>query len=241
MLGAIALYGLLMMGTATSKPDHAGHRQRLRERFLKGGGETLPDYELLELLLFNALPRRDTKPLAKALLRRFPGFAAIIGADPEELREVDGVGDSVIVALKIVDAAAIRVVREDVMDRPVLGNWQRLMEYCHAALGRNRIESFRILFMNRRNELIADEEQQRGTIDHTPVYPREVVKRALELQAAAIIMVHNHPSGNATPSQADIKMTHEIKEIAGKLGIVLHDHVIVARKGSTSFRQAGLL
>lgn len=230
-----------MSNDATAKPDYAGHRARLRERFLKGGGDALADYELLELLLFNAIPRRDTKPLAKALLRRFGSFAGVIGADAQELREIQGVGDGVVVALKSVDAAALRVVREDVMDRPVLSNWQRLIDYCRATLGRNKVESFRVLFLNRRNELVADEEQQRGTIDHTPVYPREVVKRALELQAAAIIMVHNHPSGSAKPSRADIEMTREVAEAAGKLGIVLHDHVIIARKGNTSFKEAGLL
>lgn len=223
------------------KSDRAGHRARLRDRFMKGGRDGLPDYELLELLLFHAIPRRDTKSLAKALLRRFGTFAGVIGASPEELREVNGVGDSVVVTLKAVDAATLRVIREDVMGRPVLNNWQRLMEYCRAQLGRNKIESFRVLFLNRKNELIADEEQQHGTIDHTPVYPREVVKRALELHAAAIIMVHNHPSGSPKPSRADIEMTNEVREIAEKLGIVLHDHVVVARAGATSFKEAGLL
>jgi len=223
------------------KPDTAGHRQRVRERFLKTGAEGFADYELLELLLFQAIRRRDTKPIAKALMKRFKTFADVIGAEPSELREVEGVGDSVVVALKAVDAAALRVIREDVMDRPVLGNWQRLMDYLRATLGRARVESFRILFLNRQNELIADEEQQKGTIDHTPVYPREVVKRALELQAAALIMVHNHPSGSSKPSRADIEMTREVQDAAGKLGIVLHDHVVVARAGTTSFREAGLL
>ena len=223
------------------RSDKSGHRARLRERFLSGARDTLPDYELLELLLFNAIQRRDTKPLAKALLHRFGSLAGVIGASPHELREMDGVGDSVIVALKAVDAAAVRIIREDIMERPVLSNWQRLMDYCRAELGRKKIESFRILFLNRRNELIADEEQQHGTIDHTPVYPREIVKRALELHAAAIIMVHNHPSGSAKPSRADIDMTREVQDVAGKLGIVLHDHVIVARAGATSFKEAGLL
>ena len=221
--------------------DTAGHRQRLRERFLKAGSESFADYELLELLLFQAIPRRDTKPIAKALIKRFRTFAGVIGAAPQELREVEGVGDSAVVAIKTVDAAALRVIREDVMDRPVLGNWERLLDYLRATLGREKVESFRILFLNRRNELIADEEQQRGTIDHTPVYPREVVKRALELQAAAMIMVHNHPSGNSKPSRADIEMTREVQDAAGKLGIVLHDHVVVARAGTTSFKEAGLL
>ena len=223
------------------KPDHVGHRARLRERFLNSGSDSLADYELLELLLFQAIPRRDTKPLAKSLLKRFGSFAGVIGAERSELAEVEGVGDGVIVALKAVDAAALRVIREDVVGKPVLGNSQRLMDYCQATLGRNRIESFRVLFLNRRNELIADEEQQHGTIDHTPVYPREVVKRALELHAAALIMVHNHPSGDSQPSRADIDMTREVREAADKLGIVLHDHVVIARSGSTSFREAGLL
>ena len=222
-------------------PDHAGHRARLRSRFLLGGADALPDYELLELLLFQALPRRDTKPLAKAILRRFGSFAEAISAEPAALTEVDGVGEAVIVALKTVQAAAIRLSREQVMNRPVLSNWTSVVEYCRAAMAYETTERFRLLFLDRKNILIADEVQQRGTVDHTPVYPREVVKRALELGASAIILVHNHPSGDPTPSKADIAMTREVKEAGEKLGITLHDHVVVSRSGFSSFRSLGLL
>ncbi len=172
--------------------DHAGHRQRLRDRFLQGGPDALPDYELLELLLFQAQPRRDTKPLAKELLKRFGSFADVICATPAELFEIDGAGDGVVTALKTVQVAALRMARDEIMNKPVISNWQRLMDYCRMSMGRNKVESFRVLFLNHRNELIADEEQQHGTVDHTPVYPREVVKRALELHATAMIMVHKH-------------------------------------------------
>ena len=222
-------------------PDHAGHRARLRSRFLQGGADALPDYELLELLLFQALPRRDTKPLAKALLRRFGSFAETISAEPAALREVDGVGEAVVVALKTVQAAGVRLGREQVMNRPVINNWKVLIDYCRAAMGYEKTERFRILFLDRKNILIADEVQQRGTVDHTPVYPREVVKRALELGASALILVHNHPSGDPAPSKADIAMTREVREAGEKLGIALHDHVVVTRSGHNSFRSLGLL
>jgi DNA repair protein RadC len=221
--------------------DHAGHRARLRERFLKGGPEAFPDYELLELLLFQAMPRRDTKPLAKRLLARFKSFAQVIAAEPQALKEVAGVGNGVVAALKTVEAAALRLARAEVMDQPVLSSWSKLIAYCRAAMAREANERFRVLFLDRRNALIADEEQQKGTVDHTPVYPREVVKRALELGATAIIMVHNHPSGDPTPSNADIQMTREVRDAAGKLGIVLHDHLIMARAGHASFKELGLL
>jgi len=222
-------------------PDHAGHRQRLRDRFLQGGPDALPDYELLELLLFQAQPRRDTKPLAKELLKRFGSFADVISASPTELSEIPSVGDAVVTALKTVQAAALRMARDEIMNKPVISNWQRLMDYCRMSMGRNKVESFRILFLNHRNELIADEQQQHGTVDHTPVYPREVVKRALELHATAMIMVHNHPSGDPAPSKADIAMTKEVRDAAEKLGIELHDHVIVSKSGSTSFKDLGVL
>ncbi len=221
--------------------DHAGHRKRLRERFLKAGSEALADYELLELLLFQAQTRRDMKPVAKALINKFDTFANVVSASPAELAEVEGVGESAIVVIKTVQAAAERMVQTEVMNQPVLSNWQRLIDYCRMSMGRNKIESFRVLYLNNHNELIADEEQQTGTIDHTPVYPREVVKRGLELHASAIIMVHNHPSGDPTPSKADIAMTREVREAAEKLGITLHDHVIVSKSGSTSFRELGVL
>ncbi len=225
----------------STPPDHTGHRKRLRERFLQGGADALPDYELLELLLFQAQPRRDTKPLAKELLKRFGSFAGVISATPAELSAVPGVGDAVLTALKTVQAAALRMTRDEVMNKPVISNWQRLMDYCRMTLGRNKTESFRVLFLNHRNELIADEQQQHGTIDHTPVYPREVVKRALELHASALIMVHNHPSGDPAPSKADIAMTKEVRDAAEKLGIELHDHVIVSKSGSTSFKDLGVI
>jgi len=208
---------------------------------LQGGPDALPDYELLELLLFQAQPRRDTKPLAKELLKRFGSFADVISASPTELSEIPSVGDAVVTALKTVQAAALRMARDEIMNKPVISNWQRLMDYCRMSMGRNKVESFRILFLNHRNELIADEQQQHGTVDHTPVYPREVVKRALELHATAMIMVHNHPSGDPAPSKADIAMTKEVRDAAEKLGIELHDHVIVSKSGSTSFKDLGVL
>jgi len=223
------------------KPHHAGHRQRLRQRLMAAGPDALPDYELLELVLFAARPRQDVKPLAKALLARFGSFAGVISAPPALLAEVEGVGEAVVAALKIVRAAALRLERDEVMERPVIASWPKLMAYCQASMAREANEQFRVLFLNRRNELIADEVQQKGTVDHTSVYPREVVKRALELGATAFIMVHNHPSGDTTPSAADIAMTAEVREAAERLGIVLHDHVIIGRRGHSSFKTLGLL
>ena len=226
---------------SSEKPHYLGHRKRLRERFIKAGGEALPDYELLELLLALAKPRSDVKPLAKKLLKRFGGFAAVISAEPRELTEVEGVAEATAVALKTVQAAALRLAREEVMARPVIGSWERLLAYCRMAMAHSKTEQFRLLFLDRKNALIADELQQRGTVDHTPVYTREVVKRALDLGASAIIMVHNHPSGDPTPSKADILMTREVKDAAEKLGIVLHDHVIIGRGEHASFKALGLL
>lgn len=225
----------------SDKPDHSGHRNRLRQRFLKNGGDSLADYELLELVLFPALPRRDTKPLAKALLKKFGSYAEVISAEAKELKTVPGVGDAIVVALKTVQAAAIRLAQDEVMDRPVLSSWDKLMKYCQAAMAFEKAEHFRILFLNKKNVLIADEVQQQGTVDHTPIYPREVMKRALELGATAIIMVHNHPSGDPSPSKADIDMTKEIRETGDKLGVLLHDHVIVSKSGNNSFKTLGLL
>lgn len=224
-----------------AKPHYHGHRARLKQRFMTAGADSLSDYELLELLLFQALPRRDVKPLAKDLLARFGDFAAVLTAPPERLKEVSGMGDAAVIALKSAVAAAERLRRTQVQDQPVLSSWDRLVDYCRTAMAFETTEHFRVLFLNRKNILIADEVQQRGTIDHTPVYPREVVKRALELSAAALIMVHNHPSGDPTPSDADIAMTREVAEAAAKLGIVLHDHIVVARSGHVSFRERGLL
>ncbi len=227
--------------TAADKPHHLGHRARLRARLLERGGDTLADYELLEFLLFAAQPRGDTKPLAKALLARFGSFAAVLNASPEQLTGVPGMGEASAAALKAIPEAARRLAREEAMDAPVIQSWQKLLDYCRVALAHERIEALHLLFLDRKLRLIADEIQQRGTVDHTPAYPREVVKRALELGASALILVHNHPSGDTTPSQADIAMTKDIAEAAGKLGIALHDHVIVGREGHSSFRALGLL
>ncbi len=226
------------------KPDYLGHRQRLRRRFLEGveaGAGTLANYELLELLLCHARPRGDMKPAAKALIKRFGSFAGVLAASPRELTEVEGVGEASVVLIKTAQAAALLMARQEVLDRPVIGSWKKLLDYCHAAMAHEKIEQFRLLFLDNKNALIADEQQGKGTVNHTPVYPREVVKRALELGASAIIMLHNHPSGDPTPSQDDISMTREVKEIADKLGIALHDHVIIGRKGHASFRNLGLL
>ena len=220
---------------------YLGHRERLRARFGQAGGDALPDYELLELILFRSIPRRDVKPLAKELLRRFGSFAEVLGASPQRLRDVGGLGESAIVDLKIVEAAGRRLARGAVAKRPVLSSWSAVLEYCRTAMAFSDTERFRILFLDKRNALIADEVQGTGTVDHTPVYPREVVRRALELASTAVILVHNHPSGDPTPSQADIRMTREIVNIAQPLGISVHDHIIVSRDGHASFRGLKLL
>jgi len=223
------------------KPHHIGHRKRLRDRFMAAGEEALPDYELLELVLCQAIPRGDVKPLAKALLKRFGGFAEVISAEPQRLAEVRGVGEAVIATLKVVQAAAIRLSRNRIMGRPVISSWDALLDYCQASMAYSTTEQFRILFLDRKNALIADEVQQKGTVDHTPVYPREVVKRALELGASALIMVHNHPSGDPTPSGADIDMTRQVIEAGKPLGIAVHDHVVVGKGAYTSFKSLGLI
>ncbi len=230
-----------MADDGEEKPHFHGHRQRLRERFLAGGPEALADYELLELLLFQAKPRGDVKPLAKKLIARFGSFAAVLAASPRDLGEVDGVGDSSIIALKTVQAAALRMSRQELIDRPVVNSWKKLLEYCHAAMAHEKVEQFRLLFLDGKNALIADEVQQKGTVNHTPVYVREVVKRALELGASAIVMCHNHPSGDPTPSKDDITMTKEVAAAADKLGIALHDHLIIGRKGHVSLKSMGLI
>jgi DNA repair protein RadC len=220
---------------------HAGHRERLRERFLKGGAEAMPDYEMLELALFAAVPRRDTKPLAKALIARFGSFAEVIAAKPARLMEIPGVGDAVVNQLKIVEAAAQRLAKGKVIGRPALSSWAALLDYCMAAMARSQTEEFRVLFLDRKNVLVADEVQSRGTVDHAPVYPREIVRRALEHGASAIILVHNHPSGDPTPSRADIDMTREITAAAKALKIAVHDHLVIGRGGHASFKSLGLL
>jgi DNA repair protein RadC len=222
-------------------PDHAGHRHRLRERFRKGGAEALPDYELLELILFRALPRRDTKGIAKRLLARFGSFAEVINAPDPRLKEVQDVGESVVTELKLVRAAALRMIRGELVQRPAMSSGQKVIDYLLAAQSYEHREQFRILFLDKRNRLIADEVQQQGTVDHTPVYVREVVKRALELSATAIILVHNHPSGDPTPSRADIDMTKQIVASAAPLGIAVHDHIIVGREGHASLKALRLI
>ena len=222
-------------------PGHIGHRERLRRKLLAAGSDALADYELLELLLFFAILRRDTKPVAKALVARFGSFGNVLAASPAELREVKGVGDSAVAVIKASQAAALRLLREEVREQPVLNNWERLSGYLTAVMSREPIEQFRILFLDTRNRLIADEAQAKGTVNHTPVYPREVVKRALELSATAVILVHNHPSGDPTPSQADITMTLAIVEVAKPLGIAVHDHIIVGKEGHASFKGLKLM
>jgi DNA repair protein RadC len=222
-------------------PSYFGHRQRLRERFKSGGSDALPDYELLELVLFRAVPRRDTKELAKRLIARFGSFAEVINAPENRLAEVKDVGDAVITELKIVRAAALRLMRGEIMRKPALSSWSQVLDYCRAAMGFQSREQFRILFLDKRNQLIADEVQQEGTVDHTPVYVREVVKRALELSASAIVLVHNHPSGDPTPSRADIEMTKQIVEAAKPLGVIVHDHIIVGRDGHVSLKGLRLI
>ena len=228
------------MGDSTDNGT-AGHRERLRTRFLKGGADAMPDYELLELTLVAAVPRRDTKPLAKALLARFGSFAEVIAATAARLMEIKGVGESVVQQLKIVEAAAHRSAKTRVINRPALSSWTALLDYCTAAMARVTNEEFRVLFLDRKNVLIADEVQNRGTVDHTPVYPREIVKRALELSASSIILVHNHPSGDPTPSRDDIAMTREVAAAAKSLGIAVHDHLVIGRSGHASFKSLGLL
>ena len=218
-----------------------GHRDRLRERLLTAGPDALADHELLELLLTLAILRRDTKPIARALIARFGSFASVVAAPRQELESVENVGRAGAAAIKIVHAATLRFGRVEVLNQPVLNNWDKLMGYLNAALSRERVEHFHILFLDNRNRLLADEAQARGTVNHTPVYPREVVKRALELHATAIILVHNHPSGDPTPSRDDIEMTREIKAAASALDVVVHDHVIVGNGRWLSFRQEGLL
>jgi DNA repair protein RadC len=213
----------------------------LRERFLVGGAGAMPDYELMELALFAAIPRRDVKPLAKALIARFGSFAEAIAAPRERICEVDGMSDGAVAQLKIIEAAALRLSKTRVMGRPALSSWAALIDYCAAAMARSMTEEFRVLFLDRKNVLIADEVQSSGTIDHTPVYPREIVKRALELGASAIILVHNHPSGDPTPSRADIEMTRDVVDAAKALRIIVHDHVVIARSGHASFKSLGLL
>jgi DNA repair protein RadC len=239
------------MSGKTSKPQdqssdaphyhYHGHRERLRERFHGAGPDALSDYELLELALFAALPRRDTKPFAKALLKKFGSFAEVVHAPETRLREVEGIGDASITQLKLIAAAAGRIAKGEIRRSIALSSWNDVIDYCRTGMAFADKEQFRILFLDKRNQLISDEVQQTGTVDHTPVYPREVIKRALELSATALILVHNHPSGDPTPSQADIHMTKAIIDIAGPLGISVHDHIIVGKNGHASMKGLRLI
>jgi DNA repair protein RadC len=223
------------------KPHYHGHRERLRERFHSAGPDALSDYELLEMALFPALPRRDTKPLAKTLLKKFGSFAEVVHAPEARLREVDGIKDASINQLKLIAAAAHRIAKGEIRRSIALSSWNDVIDYCRSSMAFADKEQFRILFLDKKNQLISDEIQQTGTVDHTPVYPREVIKRALELSATAILLVHNHPSGDPTPSQADVQMTKAIVDIAAPLGIAVHDHIIVGKNGHASLKGMKLI
>jgi DNA repair protein RadC len=231
-------------GSAPNKPkpiDHmAGHRERLRKRFTASPA-AVPDYELLELILFRTIPRRDVKPLAKDLIAAFGSFGATIHADPSRLKDIKGIADATITDFAILRETSLRLTQAKVMKREVVSSWGELLDYCFASMAHNPIEQFRILFLDRQNVLIADEIQQTGTIDHTPVYPREVVKRALALNASAIILVHNHPSGDPTPSRDDVEMTRQIIDAAKPLGITIHDHLVIGKGKHASFKSLGLI
>lgn len=225
---------------ADDEPHYLGHRERLRERFL-AEPDALPDYEVLELVLASVIPRKDTKPLAKALIDEFGGFAEVLAAPPQLLEAFKGLSATAAAYLKVVEHAAQRMLKCQMIERPVISSWDTLLDYCTAAMARRPVEQFRLLFLDRKNTLIADELQQEGTVDHTPLYPREVVRRSLELNASAIIMVHNHPSGDPTPSKADIEMTRTVRDALRAVGITVHDHLVVGRRGHTSFKSVGLL
>ena len=226
----------------TDTEDHRrGQRELLRARFRTGGAESLAEYELLELLLFRSIPQRDVKALAKQLLARFGSIVEVLTAPAARLSEINGIGDATITDFRIIEAAGRSLVKGAIAPRKILGSWSAVIDYCRAAMAFADREMVRILFLDKRNGLLADEVQQTGTVDHTPVYPREVVKRALELSATAVILVHNHPSGDPTPSEADIRMTRELVAIAKPLGILVHDHIIVGRNGHTSMKGLGLI
>jgi len=223
------------------RPHFAGHRERLRARALAGGLSALPDYEVLELFLFRSIPKKDVKPLAKQLLARFGSLSAVLGATPDELKTVGGVGPQVALDLKLLHEAALRTAREQVGKRPVISSWSALLAYVKTALAYESREQFRVLFLDKKNQLLADEVMNRGTVDHAPVYPREVVRRALELSASALILVHNHPSGDPTPSAADVEMTRQVVEAARSLRIAVHDHLVAGRDGVASLKALGLM
>ena len=227
--------------TPDAVPHYHGHRERLRARFAEAGADALADYELLELALFRAIPRRDVKPLAKALIRRFGSFAEVLSAEPDRLAEIEGVSAGVVGDLKLIEAAGRRLARGAIAARPLLSSWGALIEYLRATMAFSAREEFRVLFLDKRNHLIADEVQGRGTVDHTPVYPREVARRALALSATAIILAHNHPSGDPAPSATDVRMTREIVSVLDPLGIIVHDHVILGREGHASLKGLKLI
>lgn len=224
---------------AEPPPHFLGHRERLRHRFLAAGDFALRDDELLELLLFRSIPRRDTKALAKTLIKRFGSFAEVLGAPLHLLKEIKGVGENVATDLKIVEASLRRMTRGSVLKREVLSSWSAVLDYCRASIAFGEREEFHILFLDKKNAVITAEKQQTGTVDHTPAYPREVVRRALELSSSALILVHNHPSGDPTPSDDDVRMTRQIIDIAKPLGIAVHDHVVIGKQGHTSLRGLG--
>ena len=222
-------------------PDYMGHRQRLRDRFLRTNGEGLEDYELLELVLAMAIPRRDVKPIARELLRKFDDLPGVMNASHADLSVVKGIGDVAATSLKVVKAAALRMMRQQILEKPLLSSWEDLLAYCHAAMAQERKEHLRVIFLDQKNRILAEEVQQSGTVNHTPIYPREVLKRALELHASGIVLVHNHPSGDPTPSQADIRLTRDLAATAKPLGIILHDHLIISKTGYKSLKSDGLL
>lgn len=240
--GANAVTGQSDHASSDKQPSYLrDHRKRLRERFLTGGALAMPDYELLELLLFRAIPRQDVKPLARRMIETFGDLAGTIAAPDARLRQISGVGDAVVTELKLAEACARRMARAKIMHRPVISSWDALLDYCHTAMSHRETEEFRVLFLDRKNNLIADESQGDGTVDHVPVYPRKIMRRALELNASALILVHNHPSGDPTPSQADIAMTEQVQRAGDCLAITLHDHLVIGKSCEISFRASGLL
>lgn len=225
----------------SKKPHYHGHRDRLRTKFRDVGANALAEYELLEMLLFRTFPRKDTKPVAKDLLNEFGSLAQVLSAPIDRLTEIKGIGDAAALDLKLTHAAGLSLAHGNIRSRALLSSWSQVLEYCRASMAFEEKEIFRILFLDKKNKLIKDEIQQTGTIDHTPVYPREVAKRALELAATAIVLVHNHPSGDPTPSRADIQMTNTIMEVLKPLGVLVHDHIIVGKEGHASLKGLGLM
>lgn len=237
----LVIHGPLMDETKPAqKPHYSGHRDRLRERFLNAP-DSLPDYELLELLLFMAIPRKDVKPIAKSLIDKFKDINGVLNASLNDLQRIDGISHNSAIAIRAIRAAGLRLLKQDVIGRPVLTSWQRLVEYCQASMAQEKNEQFRVIYLNKKNEVMGDEVQQTGTVDYTPAYPREIMKSALDIGATAIILVHNHPSGDPTPSDADVQLTKQIIAAAKPFDIVIHDHLIVSRNGVSSFKTLGLM